>query len=70
MAHVRRKFDAALNSDNKRANYVLLEIAILYKLEKEIYGLPEEEKSKLRKKDALPILDKLKNWLIEIRPGL
>lgn len=70
MAHVRRKFDAALKSDNKRANYVLLEIAKLYKLEKEIYDLPDEEKSKLRKKDALPILDKLKNWLIEIRPGL
>ncbi len=70
MAHARRYFEKALKSDYKRANYVLLEIAKLYKIEQQISTINDDEKVELRKTEAIPILDNLKLWLIEISPGL
>jgi hypothetical protein len=67
MAHIRRKFDEAVNYDKDRATYAVEQIAKLYGIEKYIREatppLDENEIVVLRRKQALPILDQIKAWL-------
>ncbi len=70
-AHARRYFFEAKGNDAARAEHVLLEIGLLYDIERE---LREEEASherrrELRREKAIPILDRLKAWL-QANPGL
>jgi len=65
MAHARRKFSDALNYDKQKANYVLEQIQLLYKIEQDMreQGLSWENRTQKRQQDAVPILNKIEKWL-------
>ena len=69
MAHIRRKFDEAAAHDLERAGFAVQQIAQLYALEKEIREssapLAEEQIVAIRIERAVPILDRMKQWLID-----
>jgi transposase len=67
MAHARRKFVDALKYDKEKATEVLELIGQLYKLEQEIReeGLTWEQRTERRQQEAVPVLDKIKEWLEE-----
>lgn len=69
MAHIRRKFEHALNNDRQRATHVLKAMQSLYILERrareEAYSI--EQRLELRHKQARPIMEELKEWLLENR---
>jgi transposase len=67
MAHARRYFRKALESDQARMGPVLLLIAHLYRVEKRARGLAPADRLGLRYREALPILDKLHQYLLEIQ---
>lgn len=64
-AHARRKFSEAMENDPERANYALVEIQKLYKIEREAREdvLSHAARRKLRQEHALPILKELETWL-------
>jgi len=66
MAHARRKFVEAKTAQPKnkmgRADIAIKEIAKLYWIEKQIKGLPANEKYKIRQQ-SMPLLNDLKEWL-------
>ena len=67
-AHARRKFNDALIAQPKKkgkANVAISTIQKLYAIEKRTKMLPANEREKIRKKEAQPILDKFKIWLDE-----
>lgn len=70
MAHARRKFEEALGNDKSRAEYVLIEIQKLYKVEQKAREkrLDHKERKALRIEESKPIMDKLKTWLMENTP--
>lgn len=72
MAHIRRKFDEAVHYDKERASYVVEQIAKLYGIEKYIReaeaSLDENEIVILRRKQATPILNEIKDWLLAEYP--
>ncbi len=65
LVHVRRKFEKALKNDAARASHVLKLIKLLYDLERtakeEAYSV--EKLTLVRKQQAVPILQQLKEWL-------
>lgn len=65
LVHVRRKFEKALKNDAARASHVLKLIKLLYDLERtareQAYSI--EQITLLRKEQAVPILQQLKEWL-------
>lgn len=65
MAHARRKFEQALENDHDRASYVMTEIQRLYEIERrcQCEKLDNDGIVKMRKEEAVPILDALKEWL-------
>lgn len=67
MAHARRKFDEAKGNDLQRASYVLTEIQKLYELERQarVNEFPADQLYQLRQQQAVPVLDKLKAWMLE-----
>jgi len=67
MAHSRRKFFEAKDTAPQIANYFLKKVQILYKIEQHCRDeeLNFEKRLKLRQKEAIPILDELKEWLVE-----
>lgn len=67
MAHARRKFIDALNYDKAKATQVLELMSILYKLEQDIRdeGLTWEQRTQRRQQEAVPVLDKLREWMEE-----
>ncbi len=67
MAHARRKFDEAKDNDLVRASHVLSEMQKLYALERQgkENELSESELYQLRQQEAVPILNGLKQWLLE-----
>lgn len=69
MAHMRRKFDEAAGHDLARASYAIEQIAKLYALEKQIResapAMSEEQIVRLRMKEAKPILEQMKAWLLQ-----
>jgi len=67
MAHCRRYFHKALESDQARMGPALLLIAQLYKVEDRARELSPEERLRLRQLESRLILDKLRNYLLEIQ---
>lgn len=67
MAHARRKFDEAKDNDLARASYVLIEMQKLYALERQVKEseLSDDELYRLRQKEAIPVLNDLKQWMLE-----
>jgi transposase len=66
-AHARRYFHKALESDQPRMGPALLLIAQLYRMEKEARPLTPEDRLRLRQLQSQPILEKLRNYLLEIQ---
>ncbi len=70
MAHVRRKFEDSLGNDKTRASYVLTEIQKLYQVERQAReeGLNAEHRYRLRQEESLPVMQELKQWLLDNAP--
>jgi transposase len=66
-AHARRYFHKALESDQPHMGPALLLIAQLYRVEKQARPLTAEDRLRLRQLQSQPILDKLRNYLLEIQ---
>ena len=66
-AHARRYFHKALESDQPRMGPALLLIAQLYRVEQEARPLTAEDRLRLRQLQSQPILEKLRNYLLEIK---
>jgi transposase len=66
-AHARRYFHKALESDQARMGPALLRIAQLYRVEKQARPLAPEERLLLRLRQSQPILDKLRDYLVEVQ---
>jgi transposase len=67
MAHCRRYFHKALASDQARMGPALLLIAQLYRVEDRARALSAEGRLRLRQIESRLILDKLRNYLLEIQ---
>ena len=65
MAHARRKFNDALQSDHARAEHALILFQQLYAIERTIKenALADEDLLQLRREQAVPILDALEKWM-------
>ena len=70
MAHARRRFDKAIGDDPKAARGVMDAIRRLYGLES--YAKKEDLSvaalRDLRQAEALPLLEKLRDWMLEYKP--
>jgi transposase len=66
-AHARRYFHKALESDQARMGPALLLIAQLYRVEKQARSLGWGDRLRLRQLQSQPILEKLRNYLLEIQ---
>lgn len=68
MAHIRRKFEYALEQDKTNSEYALSKIQQLYRIEKECDKgeLSAEERKERRRKEAKPIMVETKGWLEQI----
>jgi transposase len=66
MAHARRKFSEALDSDPVRAQYVLEQMQALYAIERRIReeSMQPDEILALRQAEAVPVLEAIKAWLL------
>jgi len=63
-AHVRRKFfEIADSQASSIAEEAVRRIGLLYKIEKDIRGSPELQRTQARQQRAAPILAELKDWL-------
>lgn len=67
MMHARRYFFKALDSDQQRMGPALHLIARLYAVEDRARGLSGQERLELRKRLSVPVMDKLKQYLVKIR---
>lgn len=67
MAHARRKFHDALLSDKTRAEYALNMFRQLYAIEQKIKdeALPDDAILELRQREAVPVLNALKEWMTQ-----
>ena len=70
MAHARRGFFEALESDAENAGRAIAVIRKIYDIEREAKerNLAAEECKALRQAEAKPILDALKPWLLALKP--
>ena len=66
-SHARRYYHKALESDQPRMGLALLLIAQLYRVEKQARLLPSEDRLRLRQLQSRPILDKLRDYLLQIQ---
>jgi len=66
-AHVRRKFENALNNDRERAGWMLKHIRYLYLVERAARdkGLSPAERCKFRQKHSSRQLEKIHQWLLK-----
>jgi hypothetical protein len=67
MAHIRRKFDEALNNDKARAEEALGYIQSLYSIERQAKQqmLSAQDTKTLRIEQALPIINEMGKWIVE-----
>jgi len=74
MAHIRRKFERALDNDAARAGFALGRMQQLYAIERQAreQGLSPEERYGLRQRQALPLMEELGEWAMTALadPGL
>jgi len=70
MAHARRKFEDAKDTDKLRATHVLSEMQKLYDIEQQVRekNLNHEARKALRVERSYPVMKELKNWLLENAP--
>ena len=68
MAHARRYYQKALESDQARMGPALLLIAQLYRVEEQAKVLGSEQRLALRQLQSKPIAEKLHSYLLEIEP--
>ena len=70
LAHARRKFEHALDSDQTRAEQALLLIQQLYAVEREAreQHLAPEDRYVLRQQKSRPVMDALGQWLVDEYP--
>jgi transposase len=66
-AHARRYYRKALDLDQPRMGPALLLIAQLYRVEEQARSLSVEDRLRLRQFESLPILGKLRDYLLEIQ---
>jgi transposase len=66
-SHARRYFHKALESDQPHMGPALLLIGQLYRVEQRARALTPEDRLSLRQLQSRPILDKLKEYLLEIQ---
>jgi transposase len=66
-AHARRYFHKALESDQDHMGPALLLIAQLYRVEQQARPLASEDRLRLRQMQSKPVLDKLRDYLLEIQ---
>ena len=62
-AHARRKFFEAKSSDGKRSAHMLALIVELYDVERRAKDLDELERLEIRRRESVPILERIKAWL-------
>ncbi len=67
MAHARRYFEKAKDEDPDRVNYILSQIQRLYAIERTVAELDNTQRYQIRQKQAVPILNKIKEWTDEQR---
>ena len=67
MAHARRYFEKALDSDADRASHALSQIQKLYAIERHARqaDLSDEQRYVLRQEQAVPVLEAFHAWLLE-----
>jgi transposase len=67
MAHARRMFMDAVDNDQKRSEYVLQQMQILYAIENDCKEkmLSDDERKALRQQNAVPVLQSLEKWMKE-----
>jgi len=65
-AHARRDFFEAAESNRLLSEEALARIGMLYTLEREWAGFSPEERARWRAEKALPILEDLHTWLLEL----
>ncbi len=67
MAHARRMFNEALDNDESRAAYAMVEIGKLYAIERSCkeQNLSFDEIKNIRQEKSVPILDSLGKWIKE-----
>jgi hypothetical protein len=67
MAHARRKFIEAQNTDPPRADYFLQRVQVLYDIERQARKaqINDQHRLQLRQQKAIPILEELGSWLQE-----
>ena len=70
MAHARRMFNEALYNDRSRAEYALQQIQQLYAIERiaKEQSLSDQDIATLRQQESVPILEGLKQWMIQQYP--
>ena len=66
-AHARRYFLKALESDQARMGPALLLIAQMYRVEDQARRMTPEDRLRLRQLQSRPVLDKLRDYLLEIQ---
>lgn len=76
-AHARRKFDVVIKANKglkgakkSKAERAMKDIQQLYRIEKQIKGKTPTEIHAIRQEKAKPIIEKLKTWLQETKPGI
>jgi transposase len=68
-AHARRKFfDLVQAKSSTRAHEVLEPIAQLYRIEEDAKGLDPPQRQAYRQQHAVPILERIRIWMTELRP--
>jgi transposase len=67
MAHARRKFYEAIDNDKMRAEQALDQIQELYAIERRAKeeNLTHQQRCELRQAEAIPVLDRLQQWMKE-----
>jgi transposase len=70
-AHARRKFhELTERGDSPIAEQALRYIGTLYDIERQIAGLPPDERQRCRDTETRPLIEKLRDWLTNQRAGL
>ena len=70
MAHIRRKFEAALKENQVLAEFALSQIQLLYRLERKAdqENISSEERAIMRQQFARPIIESLEVWMEKTYP--
>ncbi len=65
MAHARRKFfDLLAANKSQLAEQALLTIGALYEVERQAKDMSEEDRRRIRQRDAVLIVEKLNDWVL------